>query len=375
MGWLNPAIWRTDARYPAIITKVIAQHVALMEEVYQRDGPSALNPLGLISNDAGFPNNDGYTGFGQRTMLARFTSPTTGQFAHVRKQGLLALQMLGKLGESRCAVSGANAAPLTDNWGVLAAWAAGGGGEAAVLVYNSNDMSNDTAPAVTVTPSLTSSGWAPGTNVTLLTFVLNDAVANPSAVWAAAGSPVSPSPALIKAMWAVARLPTTGPPSFAVVGPGGAVALPPLVVPLPGLALVHIVPANPPPPPTPAGLAAWVKPPAASFFAPSQSEVFVRWDCDGPRTTRAPRPTSGRGEGLPGLSTVLGFTLQHAPASTGPWNAVAGVGVEGADAMCAAYHIMDGTAAGFYRVAWVGYGGAVGAWSDPAEVGGWPMPG
>ena len=80
VSWMIPLAWRADARYGAIIPKVINQHVLRI-----LDNTTNNNPLGLLSNDNGFMNADGYNGFEQRTLLARFSDPSTGRYAFVRK--------------------------------------------------------------------------------------------------------------------------------------------------------------------------------------------------------------------------------------------------------------------------------------------------
>ena len=96
VGWETPKDWRGDARYGAIIPKMVNQHLLAIH-----DNATANNPLGWLSFDGAFMNGvgDNYTGFGERTMTARFGGPFQGAspFAFVRKNGLAAFHLLAKL--------------------------------------------------------------------------------------------------------------------------------------------------------------------------------------------------------------------------------------------------------------------------------------
>jgi len=93
VGWETPEDWRGDARYGAIIPKMVNQHLLAIH-----DNATANNPLGWLSFDGAFMNGvgDNYTGFGERTMTARFGGPFQGAspFAFVRKNGLAAPRQL-----------------------------------------------------------------------------------------------------------------------------------------------------------------------------------------------------------------------------------------------------------------------------------------
>lgn len=73
VGWETPEDWRGDARYGAIIPKMVNQHLLAIH-----DNATANNPLGWLSFDGAFMNGvgDNYTGFGERTMTARFGAPS-----------------------------------------------------------------------------------------------------------------------------------------------------------------------------------------------------------------------------------------------------------------------------------------------------------
>ena len=202
VGWEVPEDWRGDARYAAIIPKMVNQHLLAI-----RDNATANNPLGWLSFDGAFMNGVGdvYTGFGQRTMTARFGTPASrGPFAFVRKSGLAAFALLSRLGDTRCAVAGADADVLHANAGALASsrmGTTGPGGDAAqaaVLVYNSADCAPDTAPTVDVGVTLAGLPFVGGVpadgSVVAVPYVLDQNVShNPAALWASLGAPALPS--------------------------------------------------------------------------------------------------------------------------------------------------------------------------------------
>ena len=371
VGWETPEDWRGDARYAAIIPKMVNQHLLAIG-----DNRTGNNPLGLLSFDGAFINGatDAYVGFGERTMTVRFGPPSATAratpFAFVRKSGLAAFALLSRLGDARCAVAGAPADVLGANGGALAAArAAAAGGDpaqAAVLVYNSADCAPDAAPALAVTAALTGAPFAPtpadGTVVAVRFRLDQDAAHNPAAAWAAQGAPPAPSAAQLAALWAAAAAMTAadGAPVPVAVGAGGAVALPPAPpLALPGLLLWHLAdrrsaPAAPPPPPA---VDAFVKAANASFIAPPGREVLVRWAC-----ANASRVT-------------LAYVVQASAAGpAGPWTAVNAppfpADISCSFAFAATAELAEGA---FYRVAATDYWGRTGAFSAPVAAKPWPL--
>ena len=401
VGWEKPEPWRGDARYAAIIPKMVAQHATAIAD--NATGGGGLNPLGLLSFDGAFMNgvDDTYTGFGLRTMTARFGGPAPGDAsptAFVRKNGLAAFALLARLpGPARCSVrlSGAGAGSagvLYDAPGALAGVDAAAG-EAGVLVYNSPDCADPSGGAGSggVVPAITLSGLpfdaarvAAGGCLAVPYWVDDAPERSPAAAWAAAGSPPLPSPALLKALWATAAamgapagapVPLALAPCGAAPGAGFCATLPaPNVtlappprgeLPLPGLLLWHI--ALPPlgpraPPPPPAAPVAYAKAPAASFLqAGVEVEVALRWDC-----SRAPR-------------TVLAYVIQYSATGGGGGNAswaTVNAPPYPADALCAFTHAAPASAPGprAYRVAAVDYWGSQSEWSASAVAQAWPAP-
>ena len=368
VGWETPEDWRGDARYASIIPKMVNQHLLAIA-----DNATLNNPLGWLSFDGAFLNgvSDNYTGFGERTMAVRFGPPASrGPFAFARKSGLAAFALLSRLGDTRCAaVAGAPADVLHANAGALATTrigttgAGGDAAQAAVLVYNSADCANDTAPALDVGVSLVGLPFVPvpaDGSVVAVPFVLDQAAAhNPAAAWAAMGSPALPSGAQLQQLWlAAARMTSAAAAPVAVaVGAGGAVTLPRMPLALPGVLLWHLAErASAPAAPAPVGgVAALVKAANASLISGAR-EVMVRWSCA--IASRA----------------VLSYVVQaSAGGAGGPWATVNGAPAP-ADVLCSfSFAAAASQAEGaLYRVAAVDYWGRQGAWSDPVTASPWP---
>jgi len=366
VGWETPEDWRGDARYAAIIPKMVNQHLLAIN-----DNATSNNPLGWLSFDGAFMNGvgDDYTGFGMRTMSARFGAPASrGPFGFVRKSGLAAFALLSRLGDTRCAgVAGAPADVLHANAGAIATTRIGTTGpggdaaQAAIIVYNSADCNNDTSPALDVGVSLVGLPFVPvpaDGSVVAVPFVLDqDAAHNPAAAWVAMGSPAPPTSAQLQALWAAAANMTrpAGAPVPVAVGAGGAVTLPRAGVALPGLLLWHVAerasaPAAPVAPPR---VVAFAKAANASFISGGGArEVMVRWSCAD-------------------ASRVIGsYVVQSAPAASGPW---ATVGAP-ADIVCSFSFAASAAQAegSFFRVAGVDYWQRQGAWSAPVVATPWP---
>ena len=398
VGWLVPQPWRADARYAAIIPKIINQHLLQVADNGTAAGAPLNNPLGLLSNDNGFMTQDGSAGFEQRTLLARFADLPAGRFGFVRKPGLAVMALLSKLGDSRVDVAGAPgaAAVAGSPTGVIASVAAPSAAQpfaqVAVLVYNSNDTEDGGgggAGAVGVAVSLADAPFAPGDELALVHWRIDDAVsATAYAVWTAAGSPALPSSELLLAMRAVDGLVPLAPPARFTMPPDGAGA--PLVLPggafslpLPGVSLLHVVgraAGSGAPLAAPGGLRAYVKPPAASLLdAAAHTEVLVLWDCDGPRGGGGGGSGSGNSSDASAPSqATLGYEVQVSTAGPGgPW-AVAQAGAAG-DCTCAFAHAAGPAAGGpwpalalWYRVAALDYWGGLGGWAAPARAVAWP---
>jgi L-iduronidase len=368
VGWETPEDWRGDARYAAIIPKMVNQHLLSIS-----DNATANNPLGWLSFDGAFMNGVGdvYTGFGQRTMTARFGTPASrGPFAFVRKSGLAAFALLSRLGDTRCAVAGADADVLHANAGALASsrmGTTGPGGDAAqaaVLIYNSADCEPDSAPAVDVAVTLAGLPFVGGVpadgSVVAVPYLLDQNLTrNPAGLWSALGSPALPSGAQLAQLWAAAAAMTApaGSPVAVAVGQGGVVTLPRFAqLALPGLLLWHIAEraSAPPAPVPPPRVDAFVKAANASFIAGGAREVLVRWAC-----AQASR-------------VVGAYVVQAAPSAAGPWatvNAGAPADFSCSFSLAAGAALAEGSA---WRFAGVDYWGRQGAFSAPAVAVPWP---
>lgn len=111
--WSSLYLWQADARYAAMVPKVIAQH----QEVFI-DGQHI--KYDVLSNDNGFlpyPDN-GLSTFQQRTLIAQWSYNSSGTVASVRKPVLNAMAMLALLGETIHKHAGLGSA-MTSEIGVI----------------------------------------------------------------------------------------------------------------------------------------------------------------------------------------------------------------------------------------------------------------
>ena len=357
VGWEQPVAWRGDARYAAIMPKMVNQHLLAIG-----DNTTVNNPLGVLSFDGLFMNgvDDSYTGFNMRTMTARFgASLNNAPFALVRKNGLAGFTLLSFLGDKRCAYTGSSTADdvLSANAGVLATMRSG---EAAILVYNSADCNNDTSPSLILDVNVTGINLpvspADG-SVVAVAYAVNDlsAASSPVVAWEAMGSPVLPTAAQLETLRSSAASMTAaiGEPLPIAVGANGLVRFPTSTVPLPGLMLWHVASRADAPatPDTPTGVTAWIKPVNESFAVVGTQEVFVRWNC-----TAVSR-------------VVSRYTIEYS-TGTPSWTVVNAPPFP-ADVMCSFTHIAP-IGDCLYRVTATDYWKRSSAASDAAQAIPWP---
>jgi L-iduronidase len=361
VGWESPTDWRGDARYAAILPKMVNQHLLAIND------NNTVNPLGWLSFDGAFMNgaSDNYTGFGMRTMTTRFgESSTNAPVAFVRKNGLAAFTLLSFLGDERCASSGA-ATPsnvLTANVGVLATKrvaSANDAAQATVLIYNSADCTDDVAPSITADITLTglpfTSAPADGSVVAALYIIDNVLARSPVGAWAAMGSPLVPSQVQLETLWSTAANMTTASLIMPIaVAAGGSVTVPHVTVALPGVAVWHFAEkaTAPATPAMPKGLIAFSKAANMSFIDPTQQEVMLRWDC-----------TS--------VSRVISlYQIEYSASGTAPWVVINNNSP--GDIMCSFNHIAPAGNA-YYKVSATDYFGRVSGFSTTATVTPWPL--
>lgn len=205
-GWSSPEVWRTDARYAAMVVKIIALHQNYLFVRY----PSQDLNYQLLSNDNGFLDYGPPNYFNQRTLTARFqmnlTKPRSVEL--VRKPVLAAMGLLSLLGSlqlhSSLMEDGVPVVLTESDVGVIASLLPQGESptatyEASFLIYRSNDTSNrsdDTAAC-----HLTWSGLPPmGDNAVFVHWQLDNVLTNPFSIWLAAGRPDYPPYELLQAM-------------------------------------------------------------------------------------------------------------------------------------------------------------------------------
>lgn len=378
VGWLSPEDWRADGRYGSIIPKVVNQHLL---QIVDNNTITANNPLGLLSNDNGFMNMDGYNGFSQRTLLARFTDTSNGAYALVRKNGLAAMAMMSKMGSQRVAYTGAagpDQVALSPTGTIITSDAASSTGPAmvSVLVYANNDTFTAGAgqpSTYPVTVTLESYPFTAADNVMLVHYRIDNNYSNPYAVWTAQGQPPIPNTDQLLAMWGVDGLPILGQPVPVSITAGSPIVIPSFDLPLPGASLLHLAAQPSTPPPQPVGVKALVKAASSSLLDPTRyAEVLVRWDCDVPRAAGS---STGAGAAAPPSPVTLGYTVQASTTGpNGPWSTVQSASV--GDITCAFRHAAPPSAAfGYqlwYQVAAVDYWQQQSAWSSAIQAASWP---
>jgi hypothetical protein len=284
----------------------------------------------------------------QRTLTGRFEAGNgTGPFAFVRKQGLQLHQMMSRMGDQRCAYTGSG---VPAGVGIIATDFAGDANEpaqVAVLVWNSADVANRTAPSSPLNVTIAHTPFAANQPLRSMTYLIDDAHGNPYGVWQAQGAPQTPSTAQLIALWQAGLLVAAGHPTAVTADGNGAVILTQPAPPLPGAWLAHLVANTGRPPNQPQGLVAYIKAAAATLLdATRYTEVLVRWDC-----AAALNDTAGRDPSR----NIYNYVVEYAPAPSGPWNAVNTAATDFSCAFVDVEAIPTKTFAGYYRVSAVDY--------------------
>jgi L-iduronidase len=233
-GWSSKEDWRGDARYAAVVAKIVNQHLT---EIVQN---SVNRPLlkgaqwALNSNDNGFLNYGSPDHvFLQRTLVARFMLNRTMTIQTVRKPVLNTMGMLSFLGDVSHPVAFPLHAANSSDVGVIATSIRSSSsssssdgdtvsetvGEVAVLLYRSHDNAtcahdvNGTNITLTLhglqLPSLSSNN---NLSVLAVTYMIdNSPQHDPLANWTAMGSPTYPSPSQFTQLRAAAEIRTVSP--------------------------------------------------------------------------------------------------------------------------------------------------------------------
>ena len=165
-------------------------------------------------------------------VTAKLTDATGARVGFVRKTGLSAFAALSRVGDELCSAAAVSppSDPLVGNYGVFVTTRAAGpapdsAAQATVVLYNSADCSNATSPSLSPTLSLAGLPFAAGDpSVRVAAYQIDDALGNTAAAWAAMGSPATPSPEQLQALWAAGPLSMVAPPQSVAVGDGGAVS-------------------------------------------------------------------------------------------------------------------------------------------------------
>ncbi|XP_070539995.1 alpha-L-iduronidase-like isoform X2 [Ptychodera flava] len=200
VGWSKGEDWRADARYAAVVAKIIAQHQNLI-----LSKPGNTIHYALLSNDNGFMNFNPHF-FDERTLLARFqmnnTKPRSVQF--IKKPVFSVMGLLALLGEEQLQavvkVDG-SAVSNTSNVGVIASQhtptfnGTADSWQAAILIYNSDDTSHSFGQDTIMLnlPLFDRTKKRPNSELLYAVYLIDNQHGNPNALWEKMGKPVFPT--------------------------------------------------------------------------------------------------------------------------------------------------------------------------------------
>ncbi|XP_069119455.1 alpha-L-iduronidase-like [Argopecten irradians] len=208
VGWSKSEVWRADATYAAMVTKVIGQH----QNIILRGGTKGAQMFNfsLLSNDNAFLSWYPYQ-FTQRTLNARFqinnTHPPHTQF--LRKPVHAAMVLLSLLGDHQLSVnlsknvSGGGQVTNDSFVGVMASCHVprstdnSGSRQITIVLYNSNDTQSSTYRTVSVSVQVIGDMFDANLNQTMIAgyTVDNDIKSgNVYVMWRKFGKPKYPSP-------------------------------------------------------------------------------------------------------------------------------------------------------------------------------------
>ena len=368
--WDHTLEWRADTRYPAMMAGIVAQNLdqwsnfnasGAPQPRYPGPGPdpfgSAGVPFAYLAFDAAFMNVGPTSFFQFRSFTTRFmmnhTSPRGVET--IRKPALNVMAPLALLGDRQLPVTSSGAAPAAAAPGG-SAWPPGlpnvtaivskragsspvTSDEIAVLVIASHGADDTAGRNVTFRVTVEGAGAVTrGSDPRAAVYAVHDRPTDPAAVWAAAGSPPFPSPALLAAMRAGGEI---APVAVTPVEPGSALYFNSSAEGLPatGVYVLHACAKPASGPPAPPGV------PFARRSTLNAAERFVKWQDSGARC-------------------LASYEVQVS-ADGGPW----------ADATGAArtvslvwLHLAAPGSATAFRVRAVDYWGRASPWSRPSAA-------
>ncbi|HEY3378589.1 MAG TPA: hypothetical protein VGL77_13950 [Armatimonadota bacterium] len=210
IGWVAIHTWHAGPYYPAVVSKILNQHLQVLIDDYEVDYPVLSSDNGFIGtwgnrtllttfgSEAAFePSAVEYAPFVFRSCTARAPEgsdtplgPET--FALIKKPILNLMGLLALLGETRCAVTGASD-PFAD-FGVMATRR--DDEQIAVLVYHSADrVMSSGCDTFNITLD-----DVPFTEGTLAHYRIDETHNNPYRRWEEMGAPYYPTPEQLAAM-------------------------------------------------------------------------------------------------------------------------------------------------------------------------------
>ncbi|KAK3717330.1 hypothetical protein QZH41_011573, partial [Actinostola sp. cb2023] len=236
VGWHKAEDWRADARYAAMVVKVIAQHQNILIPKKQM--------YSLLSNDNGFMNYPP-SYFSQRTLLARFQMNTSHprKVEFIKKPVLSVMGLLAMMGDQQVFAETRylhdNHISVNDDLGIMASIVSGASNdwELAALMYNSDDTSNRTGMSVV---NVNVIGIPVAKDILYVIYQIDNYHGNPYEIWRKMKSPVFPTEDQFHKLRSHQDpVRTVGPLSLPPDVDYGIVSFK-LQIPLPGVALLHL---------------------------------------------------------------------------------------------------------------------------------------
>ncbi|CAD5116567.1 DgyrCDS5446 [Dimorphilus gyrociliatus] len=185
VGWNKDREWRGDARYAALVIKIIYNYI-------NKFGNRRKFPMKLLSNDNAFLSYNPFF-FTQRTILARFqinnTNPHHVQF--IPKPVFNSFALLAYLGNKELY---SKVESLESTIGIIASSL--DSNELSILLYNSNDSANSTSGHTKVKVQISELSKLFGSgdvDLMKVQYTIDNWNTNPYKIWRKLGSPKTPN--------------------------------------------------------------------------------------------------------------------------------------------------------------------------------------
>uniref|UniRef100_H2ZMG5 Alpha-L-iduronidase n=1 Tax=Ciona savignyi TaxID=51511 RepID=H2ZMG5_CIOSA len=208
VGWNKSMLWRADATYAALVTKVISEH---QHQIIANKSRKHINYM-LLSNDNAFLSYAPHF-FTQRTLNARFqVNNTNPKYVFlVRKPVLTVMGLLAKLGDVQLKQLITSKQQNLTLGGVSSICTKCQNLEISTVIYNSeNVQTSKVITKLTLEYTSTTTMWP----IRHMFCKLDNVLTNPHKVWMDAGSPLFPEPHLFYKMQIASEPHCTNPKTF-----------------------------------------------------------------------------------------------------------------------------------------------------------------